>query len=70
MGHFVIPLLTKLRQLKPLIGTTHVTDWENRFLGDVVPKALSMAEAGQVMRLTDNQLDVIDKVYYQHFPSK
>jgi hypothetical protein len=60
-------LLTKLKKLKGLLGSGAITEWERKFLSDVVPKALTMADAGQVMRLSTAQLEVVDNVFDQHF---
>lgn len=60
-------LLTKLKKLNGLRGSKQITEWEERFLSDLVPKALAMADAGQVMRLTPAQLEVVESVFNQHF---
>lgn len=62
-----VSLDTKLKRLDGLRGTSSVSEWEERFLTDLVPRALEMASRGQVMRFSERQMEVIDNLFQKHF---
>ena len=62
-----VSLIGKIKRLEGLIDTNEITEWENKFLSDVVPTALARAHVGQVMGLTSKQLDTINQLFSKHY---
>ena len=57
----------KLMKMEGLLNTTHLNDWENKFLSKWVPLGLARAKAGHPTNFTDPVQDKIDEVYEKHF---
>lgn len=54
---------TMIRCLLGCIGTQDLTRWETEF----VQNLNELLEAGKVTRLTDNQVNTLDRLYRKHF---
>lgn len=54
----------KIQQLEGLLGTTDVTAWEGEFIAGIVERTENGAKT---TRLSERQVDVIDKIYDKHF---
>ena len=60
----IVSVQAMLKQIDGLRGTNDLTEWEARFVADVVSRTQSGAQARP---LTDRQLDVIERIYRKHF---
>lgn len=60
-------MINKLRQLSGLEDTKDVSDWENKFIKDVVVVGLERAEVGIVTGFTASQEAKINELYERHF---
>lgn len=47
-----------------LCGTKDITEWENKFIESVYQ---AYRLAGTTVRLTEKQIDIIDRIYNKHF---
>lgn len=52
----------KLTQLKGLVGTSALSDWEQRFVQSIATQIAASPKAGTTS-LTDNQVEKIEEVW-------
>lgn len=52
-----------IQQLESLTETNDLNDWEKQFVRNLANRL----EAGEVTRLTDNQVEKLDELYRKHF---
>lgn len=57
-------LNTMVKRVAGLAGTKDVTDWENRFIHNVVRQT---HDGDNTTSLTENQVDVLERLYERHF---
>lgn len=54
-----------IQRLSGLLGTDDLTEWEQEFLSSVIAKV--KAWNGDTTRLSERQVDVIDRLFGKHF---
>ena len=52
-----------IERLSELLGTSDLTEWEQRF----VENLQRHAQAGEVTKLTDKQVETLDQLHSKHF---
>lgn len=55
---------TMLRQMAGLVDTTDVSDWENRFLKNVLDRT---GDGARTSVLTEDQLEKVVQIWEKHF---
>lgn len=58
-------LQQKIQILEGLLGTKDITSWEDGFITGLVERL--EASKGQVLKLSDNQIEKLDQIYAKHF---
>jgi len=54
---------TMIRRLEGMLGTKDLSDWEQGFVETLVAKL----EAGEVTRLTERQVETLERLHGKHF---
>jgi len=54
---------TMIRRLEGMLGTKDLSDWEQGFVETLVAKL----EAGEVTKLTDRQVETLERLHGKHF---
>jgi hypothetical protein len=54
---------TMIARLEGCLGTGDLTDWEEQFVQSLVDRK----EAGQVLKLTERQVETLDRLHAKHF---
>jgi hypothetical protein len=60
----LVSMNTKIEQLRAMLGTRDLTDWEQGFVRNVADKfTAAQSSAG----LTERQIEIIDRIWDKHF---
>jgi len=54
---------TMIRRLEGMLGTRDLSDWEQGFVETLVAKL----EAGEVTKLTERQVETLERLHGKHF---
>ena len=57
-------LNAKVKRIATLVDTTDLSEWANGFVKNIVERT---DEGRDVSMLTEKQIDVIDRIFSQHF---
>lgn len=57
----------KVIKLSGMLGTDDLNPWETEFVSSMKIKADGAAQSGQVVALSDNQLEKIEQIHKKHF---
>lgn len=52
-----------IQRLEGCMGTGDLSDWEEQFVRSLV----QLLESGEVTRLSEKQLDILERLYGRHF---
>lgn len=63
----LVSTATKIEQLAGMLGTDHLSDWEQEFVRGLSERQVRCKEAKQLLELTDKQVDALDRLYRKHF---
>ena len=61
----MISTTTMIKRLEGLLDTDDLSDWEQSFVRSVVQRM----HAGEVTKLTGNQVEKLDQIHSKHFAS-
>lgn len=59
----LVSTTTMIRRLEGMLGTRDLNDWEQGFVRSVAARL----DAGEVTRLTDNQVERLSELFGKHF---
>ena len=57
-------LNTMVKRCSALVDTTDLTDWENRFMGNVIRQT---NDGDNTSTLTEKQVESLERIYEKHF---
>lgn len=60
----MLSLNTKVKRIATLVDTPDLSEWANSFVKNIDERTSSGADVSQ---LTEKQIDVIDRIFAQHF---
>lgn len=63
----MISTYTKVVKISGMLGTSDLNTWETEFVKSMKEKADGAAQSGQVIALSDNQLEKIEQIHKKHF---
>jgi hypothetical protein len=63
----VVSTGTKIEQVAGLLGKQDLTPWEAGFVESMVGASTRAKAAGQPPRLSEKQLDILDRIWHKHF---
>lgn len=59
----IVSIGAMLRQLAGMVDTKDLTDWENRFLKNVVDRT---GNGARTSILTDDQVEKVEQIWHKH----